>query len=144
MMRSHLGNGDDFGEIILDSQESITRKILEYLNNQEIYEILKITENPCTPLEIWEKSSYSKATIYRRISDLVELGLLSTVKREEDKLGKYGAWQYVNTFFVISTRYGKTAREEENSNPIFDPIVQMSPKREFYGLILKVIRDYQK
>ena len=137
MMVNHMDDNDDYGEITLDSTEPYAKKILEHFTQKETLEILELTQNPSTICEICARSLYSKATLYRRISDLLDTCLLFAVKKQDTSCKKYGSWLYVNSFYAISLRCGYTC----NCDNSICTIVEILPKRKFYGHTLKAIRN---
>ena len=88
MMVNRMDDNGDCGEIILDSAEPYAKKILECFTHKETLEILELMQNPCTICDICARSSYSKATLYRRISDLLDCSLLFCSKKREYQLQK--------------------------------------------------------
>jgi len=136
-MINHLNYDSDYGEIILDSAEPFAKKILEHFTSKATLEILELTQNPRTICEICARSSYSKATLYRRISNLLDCCLLFAVKKENNNCQKYGSWMYAKSFYAISVRSGQTSVDSDCQ----DTIIEILSKRKFYGQILKTIRN---
>ena len=141
MMVNHMDDCDDYGEILLDSTEPFAKKIIECITFKESLEILGLTEKPTTVNEICAKTEHSRATIYRRISDMLDACLLIAVGREQSKenFGKVGAWIYEKSFYAVNVRCGPNS---ECCNRISTG-VEILPKREFYGRILKTVRNYR-
>ena len=132
-----MDDGNDYGEITLDSTEPFAKKIIEHFAHKETLEILELTQTPSTICDICARSSYSKATLYRRISDLLDTCLLFAVKKENASCKRYGSWMYVKSFYAVSIRCGQVY----NSNHCVCTVVKILPKKEFYGQILKAIRN---
>ena len=142
MMTSRLGDNDYYGEISIDSQEPITKKFLECLTDTKANQVLDVAKQPITAKEICRKLSFSNATIYKKISILSEIGLLHTARIIDGKLPRdIEKLRYVRTFFVVSVRCGNM---EECQCHFEYPIVQIASKREFLGIILRTIRQYQQ
>ena len=139
MMVNHLGDNDEYGEIILDSKESFAKKIFDLLTHQEILEILELTHNPITIQDICARTNYSRTKVYKRISQLLDSCLVFAVRKENTNFRKYGAWMYVKSFYVVSVRCGQMCK----CNHCADTIVEILPKRKFYGQILKTIRNFR-
>ena len=96
MMINHMYENDDYGEIILDSKEPFAKKILEFFTYKDSLDILELAEDPISVNDISTKSGYPKATIYRRIPDLLDISMLIAVGREKDQKnhGKVSSWLY--------------------------------------------------
>ena len=139
MMVNHMDDNEDYGVITLDNTEPYAKKILEHFTQKETLEILELTQNPSTICDICARSSYSKATLYRRISDLLDCCLLFAVKKENNNCRKYGSWMYVKSFYAVSVRCGQMC----NCNHCVCTVIEILPKREFYGQILKAVRNYR-
>ena len=139
MMVNHMGYNDDYGEILFDSKEPFAKKILECLILKESLDILEITDNPTTVNDICEKLEYHRATIYRRISNLLDTCLLFTVGREKDQKnhGKISSWLYEKSFYAAGIRCGPTTKYCNCQCTI----IEILPKRKFYGQILKTVRS---
>lgn len=137
MMVNHIDDNDDYGEIILDNTEPYAKKILDCFTHKETLKILELAHNPSTICDICERSSYSKATLYRRISDLLDCCLLFAVKKENTNCEKYGSWMYAKSFYAISVRCGQIS-VDSNCQSV---TIEILPKREFYGSVLKTIRN---
>ncbi|WP_316505596.1 hypothetical protein [Nitrosopumilus sp.] len=137
MMVNHLDDNSDYGEITLDSVEPFAQKIIEHFAHKETLEILELTQTPNTICDICTRLSYSKATLYRRVSDLLDTCLLFAIKKQNTSCKKYGSWMYVKSFYAISVRCGPIC----NCDNSICTVVEILPKREFYGKILKAIRN---
>ena len=98
MMVNHMDDNEDYGEITLDNTEPYAKKILEYFTQKETLKILELTQNPSTICDICTKIIYPKTTIYRRISDLLDVCMLFAVKKENNNCKKYGSWMYTSHF----------------------------------------------
>ena len=138
-MVNHMDDHEDYGVITLDNTEPYAKKILEYFTHKETLKILELTENPCTICDICAETTYPKTTIYRRISDLLDVCLLFAAKKENTNCKKYGYWMYVKSFYAVSVRCGQMC----NCNDRVCTVVEILPKREFYGKILRTVRSYQ-
>ena len=139
MMVNHMDDNDDYGVITLDNTEPYAKKILEYFTHKETLKILELTQKPRTIWDICTKTTYPKTTIYRRISDLLDCCLLFAIRKENSNCRKYGSWMYVKSFYAISVRCGQMC----NCNDCICTVVEILPKREFYGYILRTARSYQ-
>ena len=139
MMVNHMDENDDYGEILLDSTEPFAKKIIECITFKESLEILDLAEKPTTVNEIYGKTEYSRATIYRRISDMLDACMLIAVGREKNReyFGKVGAWIYEKSFYAVNVRCGPNS----DCCDCISTGVEILPKREFYGRILKTVRD---
>ena len=137
-MVNRMDDNDDYGEIILDNTEPYAKKILDCFTHKETLKILELAHNPSTICDICERSSYPKATLYRRISDLLDCCLLFAVKKENAKCKKYGSWMYAKSFHAISVRCGKSS-DDFNCKSV---TIEILSKKEFYSQILKTIRNY--
>jgi predicted transcriptional regulator len=102
-------------------------------------DILDLIENPSTIHDICAKSKYSRATIYRRISELLDACLLFTIRKQDKNFGRCGPWIYVKLVYSISMKSGRMSY----SCDCTDTLIEILPKRRFYGQILKMIRDYR-
>lgn len=139
MMINSMGDNDEYGEILLDSTEPFAKKIIECITFKESLEILGLAEKPVTVNEICTKTEYSRATIYRRISDMLDACLLIPVGRVQDKehFRKVGAWIYEKSFYAVNVRCGPNSECRD----CISTGVEILPKREFYGRILKTVRN---
>ena len=84
-----MDNNDDYGEIILDSQEPFAKKILEFFTYKDSLDILELAEDPISVNDINARSGYPKVTIYRRMPDLLDVSMLIAVGREMDRKNKF-------------------------------------------------------
>lgn len=136
-----MNDSDDYGKILLDSMEPFARKIIECITFKESLEILELAEKPITVNEICVKTEYSRATTYRRISDMLDACLLIAVGREQSRenFGKVGAWTYEKSFYAVNVRCGPNSE----CCDCISTGVEILPKREFYGRILKTVRNYR-
>ena len=75
MMINHMDENNDYGEIISDSKEPFARKILEFFTYKDSLDILELAEDPISVNDISAKSGHSKATIYRRVPDLLDVSI---------------------------------------------------------------------
>lgn len=139
MMINHMDDSDDYGEILLDSTEPFAKKIIECITFRESLEILGLAEKSITVNEICSKTEYSRATIYRRISDMLDAYLLIAVRREQsgEYFGKVGARIYEKSFYAVNVRCGPNSECRD----CISTGVEILPKREFYGRILKTVRN---
>jgi len=119
----------------------LTKKFLECLADPKSNQILDTAQLPISAKKICQKLPYSNSTIYRKISNLSELGLLQIAGHDERLSLDLEKWRYVRTFFVMSVRCGNMGECQCNFK---FPIVQIASKKEFLGTILKTIRQYQK
>ena len=124
-------NNDDYVEILLDSAEPFAKKIIECITFKESLEIFGFAEKPTTINEICAKTEHSRATIYRRISKILDTCLLIAVGREQNKenFGNVGAWIYEKSFYAINVKCGPNSE----CCDCISTGVEILPKREFYG-----------
>ena len=142
MMVNHMDDNDDYGEIMLDSKEPFAKKILEFFTYKETLNILELTDNPISVNDISTRSGYSKISIYRRIPDLLDTSMLIAVGREKDQKnhGRISSWLYEKSFYAAGIRVGP-ATEQCNCQCT---IIEILPKRKFYGQILRTVRSYRR
>ena len=140
MMVNREGCDGNYVDIFIDCQEPITKKFLECLSDPKSNKILDAAKEPISARTICQKLPYSNATIYRKIANLSELGLIHMARQEEQFSLDLEKWRYVRTFFVMSVRCGNMG---ECQCHFEFPIVQIASKKEFLGTILKTIRQYQ-
>ena len=136
MMVNHMDDNDDYGVITLDNTEPYAKKILDLLSHKETLDILDLTENPSTICDICTRSRYSRATIYRRVSELLDVCLLFTIRKQNKHFGRYCSWMYIKSAYAISIRSGRL----NCSCDCVGTLIEILPKREFYGQILKTVR----
>ena len=139
MMINHIEADDDYGIITLDNTEPYAKKVLDLLSHKETLDILDLTENPSTICDICAKSKYSRATIYRRISELLDVCLLFTIRKQDKNFGRYGSWMYIKSVYSVSIRSGRMSCNCD----CVGTLIEILPKRRFYGQILSVIRNPQ-
>ena len=139
MMVNHMDDGDDYGIITLDNAEPYTKKILDLFSHKETLDILDLIENPSTICDICIKSNYSRATIYRRISELLDVCLLSTKRKQDKSFGGCGPWIYAKSVYSVSITSGRMSC----SCNCTGTLIEVLPKRKFYGPILRTVRRYQ-
>ncbi len=72
---------------------------------------------------------------------MLDACLLAPVGREQstEHFGKIGAWIYEKSFYAVNVRCGSNSDYCDCINTG----VKILPKREFYGRILKTVRDYR-
>ena len=142
MMINHMDENDDYGEIILDSKEPFAKKILEFFTYKDSLDILELAEDPISVSDISAKSGHPKPAIYRRIPDLLDVSMLIAVGREKDRKnhGKVSSWLYEKSFYAAGIRCGPAT----NYCHCQCTIVEILPKRKFYGQILKTVRSYRQ
>ncbi len=130
-----------YGKIILDSAEPFAKKILECFTCKDSLDILELTEKPISVNDISARSGHPKATIYRRIPDLMNIGMLIAVGREKNQknYGRVGSWLYENSFCTVDIRCGLVT----DHCPHQCTIIEITSKRKFYGQILRKVRKYQ-
>jgi len=94
--------------------------------------------------EICKRLPFSNATVYRKISNLSEIGLLRLVGADDDNdvslQQEIERLRYVRTFLAISVRCGNLG---ECQCHFEYPLVQIASKKEFLGTILRTIREHQ-
>ena len=139
MMVNHMDDNDDYGTITLDDTEPYAKKILDVFSHKETLDILDLTEKPSTICEICAKSKYSRSTIYRRISGLLDVCLLFTKRKQDKNFGRCGPWIYVKSVYSVSIKSGRMSC----SCNCTGTLIEILPKREFYGQILKIIRNHR-
>ena len=142
MMVNHMDDGSAYGEITLDSTEPYAKKILEFFTYKDSLEILELAENPISVNDISAKSGYSKISIYRRIPDLLDTSMLIAVGREKDQKnhGRVSSRLYEKSFYAAGVRCGGPAINHCHCQVT---IVEILPKRRFYGQILRTIRNWR-
>ncbi|WP_316504864.1 hypothetical protein [Nitrosopumilus sp.] len=141
MMVNHMDDYDDYGEIILDSKEPFAKKILEFFTYKDSLDIFELAEDPISVNDISARSGHTKATIYRRIPDLLDTSMLIAVGREKDQKnhGKISSWLYEKSFYAAGVRCGPTT----DYCHCQATVIEILPKRRFYGQILRTIRSYR-
>ena len=140
-MVNHMNDNDDYGEIMLDSKEPFAKKILEFFTHKDSLKILELAEDPISVNKISIRSGYPRAAIYRRIPDLLDTCMLIAVGREKDQKnhGKVSSWLYEKSFYAAGIRCGPITGYCHCQCTIVDIL----PKRKFYGRILRIVRSYQ-
>jgi len=141
MMVNHMSNEEDCGKIILDSDEPIAKKILEFFTHKDSLDILELAEEPISVKDISARSRCPKNTIYRRIPDLVDASMLIAVGREKDQKNhdRLSSWLYEKSFHAVCVRFDSRT----NHTHCHCTIIEIISKRKFYGKILKTARRYQ-
>ncbi len=142
MMINHMDSRDVFGKIILDSAEPFAKKLLECFTCNDSLDILELTEEPISVNDISTRSGYPKATIYRRIPDLVNTSMLIAVGREKDykNHGRVSSRLYEKSFYAVGIKCGPVIHHCNYQCTI----IQIISKRKFYGQILRTARKYQE
>ena len=124
-----MDDNNDYGIITLDNTERYAKKILDLLSHKETLDILDLTENPSTVCNICTKSRYSCMTRYRRISELLDVCLLFTIRKQDKYFERCGPWMYIKSVYSVSIKSGKMSY----SCNCTGTFVEIFPKREFYG-----------
>ena len=134
-------DGSDCQKITLDLTEPHAKKILENLTDSRMLEILELVQNPSTICNICARSSLSrsKATLYKRMSELLDCGLLFAVKKENIGGEEYGSWAYAKSFHSISVKFGQTGTAGSD-HPVGSTVIEILPKRNTHAQILKTMR----
>ena len=142
MMINHMDDNNDYGEIILDSKEPFAKKILEFFTYKDSLDILELAEDPISVNDISARSGHPKVAIYRRIHDLLDVSMLIAVGREKDRKnhGKVSSWLYEKSFYAAGVRCGPATKYCHCQCTM----VEILPKRKFYGQILKTVRSYRQ
>ena len=142
MMVNHMDDNDDYGEILLDTKEPFAKKILEFFTYKDSLEILQLTEDPISVNDISARSGYSKMSIYRRIPDLLDTSMLIAVGREKDPKnhGRVSSRLYEKSFYAAGVRVGPSTEHCHCQCTI----IEILPKRRFYGQILRTVRSYRR
>ena len=134
-------SNSDYKKIILDCTEPHAKKILEHFTRNGTLEILQLVQNPSTVCEICARTSYSKTEMYKRLSDLLDCGLLFAMKKDNTGGEEYGSWTYVKSFHAISVKTGQMNMRSDPQDTAATTI-EILPKRNTYAEILQTVNGY--
>jgi len=92
------------GKIILNKTDSITDIIIEFLGDKSSLKILNVVIEPKTVYEICHFTNITLSTAYRKVDELICIGLLIKTKTIQDINGKRQA-RYIKTFERINIEH---------------------------------------
>lgn len=94
----------DVGEIILNKIDSITDVIIEFMGDRSSLKILNVVIEAMTVYEICHSADITLSTAYRKIDELISIGLIIKIKTIQDVNGKRQG-KYIKTFERINIEH---------------------------------------